>query len=136
MTNLQTIVLNSILRNDFTQFNGGLPGEGYAFNQQDFLVWTDCIDNSPAGNDVPKGKALSGVLSSLHQAGLVNSDDECTSLTAKGFDAFLETLHEIAGKVEDLKNEVEAVKDEEQEGFDNLSEGLQQPRKRERRLIR
>lgn len=44
----------------------------------------------------------------------------------KRIDAALKDLGLITGKLEDLRNEIEAIRDEEQEAFDALPESFQE----------
>lgn len=85
-TEKQILVLKALRFNDFGAFNGAkvLP-DGYVFDKQDWAVWSECIGDCGLAN-VPTGKALSGVVSTLTQAGLAWSDGECVGLTKAGFD--------------------------------------------------
>jgi hypothetical protein len=78
-------VLQSIAFNYYTAFNGSKPREDYRFDSSDFQVWSDCIDCSAVRN-VPSGKKLSGIVSSLCKSGMLKSDGECVALTESGFD--------------------------------------------------
>lgn len=42
----------------------------------------------------------------------------------KTLDGLIEQLGDLAGKLDDLKNEIEAIKDEEQEKLDNMPDSL------------
>lgn len=44
----------------------------------------------------------------------------------KDIDSIIERLHEIKSTFEDVLTDVEGVRDEEQESYDNMPEGLQQ----------
>lgn len=81
----QITVLRSILTNDFTTFNGGIPSDGYKFNEDDFQVWSNCIQDS-SERDCPTGRKLSSICSTLVQAGLAGSDGECIWMTKAGYD--------------------------------------------------
>jgi hypothetical protein len=86
LTEKEGLVLLSIYRNDYTAFNGGHPKAGYVFNADDWQVWSADIDASPVKN-LPKGRALSALVSSLVQKGAVTTNDECVVLTQAGYDA-------------------------------------------------
>jgi hypothetical protein len=82
VTTNEAKVLKSILTNDFTMSNGRIPEK---FEGTDW-IWSDCINDSryPSGIN---GKALSGVVSSLCQKNLIQSDGECITLTEAGYNA-------------------------------------------------
>jgi hypothetical protein len=84
-TQNQITVLRSILTNDFNAFNGAPPRDGYTFNEDDFQVWSNCIQDSSERN-CPTGRKLSSICSTLVQAGLAGSDNECIWLTKVGYD--------------------------------------------------
>jgi len=90
-TALQTTVLRSILRNQFTAFNGAIPKAGYVFQGSDFDVWSSDID-STAERGCPTGKKLAAVCSTLVQAGLASTDGKCIRLTAEGFEVAMASL--------------------------------------------
>ncbi len=77
-------VLQSIAFNYYAAFNGAKPREGYRFDKNDYVVWSDCIAHSSVKN-VPTGKKLSGIVSSLCKSGMLKSDGECVTLTESGF---------------------------------------------------
>lgn len=91
ITTSEHSVLRALLTNDFTAFNGGIPARyGMAL---DWAVWTADI-NSAAEPSTVEGRALSGVVSSLVQKGLVSSEgggkNACTRLTEEGFKVAVE----------------------------------------------
>lgn len=87
-------VLQAILRNDYTRFNGSVPDADYVFDEGHFEVWSDCIHLCDGSKDLglPKGRALSAVVSSLAQKGLISSDGECVILRKAGFDAAMDAI--------------------------------------------
>jgi hypothetical protein len=92
MTANQTALLHAILTNDFTAFNGGLPGTPdapYTFDSSDWAIWSNSIDCCLAqvAAKLPKGRALSATVSTLVRAGLLTSDGECICFTAAGYKA-------------------------------------------------
>lgn len=87
ITDNEAKVLKAVLTNDFTMSNGRVPDK---FEGSDW-IWSDCINDTrfPSGIE---GKALSGVVSSLCQKGLLQTDgnsgrDACVSLTEAGYAA-------------------------------------------------
>lgn len=91
LTALQTTVLRGIVQNEYTMRNGSIPKEGYVFQAGDFDVWSADLD-ATREPDMPTGKRLSGVVSTLAQAGYVRSSGESVSLTEAGWDAIKATF--------------------------------------------
>lgn len=94
ITEGELTVLHAILTNDFTAFNGGLPGtpeQPYTFDDGDWQVWTDCIDCclGAVASKLPKGKAFSATCSSLVRKGLIGvgkqGKDSCLWFTEEGY---------------------------------------------------
>jgi hypothetical protein len=84
-TDNQINLCKAIFANDYNAFNGR-PPSGVEFVQSNFQVWSDCLDCTSERVNLPSGKALSGLVSSAVQAGLVGSDGEAVWLTRAGFD--------------------------------------------------
>ena len=87
----QAAVLRAILTNDFTAYNGRVPGDDYVFDASDFDVWSNCIDCATRIDGLPRGRALGATVSTLSQAGLVTVSgtgrDACVRFTRAGYDA-------------------------------------------------
>ncbi len=77
-------VLHHILKNDFGTHPSYRSAE-YKFNCWDFQVWRECIGDSTSELALPKGKSLSGTVSSLVCKGLLACDGECVMFTEAGF---------------------------------------------------
>ncbi len=86
LTANEDAVLVAILRSEYTAFNGANVYHGYEFNCDDFQVWSDCIECPYGSHGAPRGKSLSGTISSLSKKGMIVSDGECVMLTRQGFD--------------------------------------------------
>lgn len=84
-TELQSLLCLSILKNDYGAYNGGKTPKDYIFDEFDFQVWSDCLDCSSV-KGLPSGRALSGLVSSAKQAGLVGSGGEVVYLTKSGWE--------------------------------------------------
>lgn len=82
----QQDLCRAILRNCFTAFNYAKPPEGYIFCDSDFTVWSDSIHDHRADVQLPKGRALSGLIGSAVQAGLITSNGENIQLKQAGYD--------------------------------------------------
>ena len=82
-TQNQVDLCKSILLNDYGAWGGSAQPADYVFNRHDFVVWSDCLDCSEI--KLPTGKALSGLVSSAVQAGLVYSSGETVCLTEAGY---------------------------------------------------
>lgn len=78
-------VLRALLTNDYTSYNGAIPGADYTYNSPDWMVWTNSIQECCRESIDVTSKAFSAVCSSLKQKGLIRHDTECTWLTAEGF---------------------------------------------------
>lgn len=95
ITSNEMKVLRTVCRNDFTGANGALPKN---YSEASDWIWSDCINESrfPSGIE---GRALSGVVSSLCQKGLLQIDgnsgrDACVRLTEQGFNEVAGTFTE------------------------------------------
>jgi hypothetical protein len=84
LTANEEAVLDNVLKNHFVSARWKWNLD-YRFNQDDFQVWCDCISDSDSEYQAPKGKVLSGTVSSLVKKGLLISDGECVILTEEGF---------------------------------------------------
>jgi hypothetical protein len=83
MTNLTTSeikVLDQLALNEFTCANGAEPE-----CHEDVVVWVKEIATAHTVYQPVTGLALSGVMSSLVQKGLIWSDGECAGFTEEGF---------------------------------------------------
>lgn len=76
-TQLQIKVLRGVLNNNFMD---GAEGE----QKIKHAIWSNCIGDT-SEPDMPSGKQLSGIVSTLVQAGYLGSDGECVWLTRYGY---------------------------------------------------
>jgi len=89
ITDLEKIVLINIAENEMTPSNGEVPE-----SVDDVSIWTESIEEGGPLSG-PRGKSLSGVLSSLTKKGLTfhyedkkHPEDSSTWFTDKGFEVY------------------------------------------------
>ena len=100
LTQNEQSVIFAIARNEMNRANYGIPDSA---EETATYTWTlsDGVFHLPKGWAIPKGKSLSGTISSLVQKGMVNSDstgkqiDWLIALTDAGFDFFTQNLSQM-----------------------------------------
>lgn len=102
-----------------TKYYGPFEDEGAAY---DFLCTLPALGAYPGHNvTIMKMRVLSTSRNSPHQL----KENDMNKQRRKSIESLKETIAELAGKLDDLRNEVETIKDDEQEYHDNMPESLQ-----------
>jgi len=82
VTENEKAVLKNIMINEYNSWNWSEPPR----DATRISTWVDCLDMGK--EKIPSGKALSGVVSSLSQKGLVWTDGEAIELTDEGIEMY------------------------------------------------
>jgi len=84
LTEMESKVLKNIVVNELNDWNGEEPERDA--DPASIVTWVDSLDCGP--EEVPSGKNLSGVVSSLVKKGLVNTDGDSICMTKDGLEAY------------------------------------------------
>tara|TARA_R110000765_G_scaffold400459_1_gene495486 strand:- start:55 stop:390 length:336 start_codon:yes stop_codon:yes gene_type:complete len=94
ITKLEATVLQAIAQNEMNTMNYGVPTEPIETS-----TWTNCIDACELleGMEMPSGKSISGIVSSLVQKGLVYSNQDGRDSTIEhselGFQVWIDQVY-------------------------------------------